>query len=160
MTVTYRCTQCGGTTRAALPSSELVCEDGCKATLQAMDDSVVGSQVVRCVVCPSKELFIRKDFPQRLGVTIIAVGMSLSCVTWFFNEVIWTYAILFATALIDLGLYIFMGDVLECYRCHAQYRGVELVDHDAFDLETHERYRQQDARLQQAQQSVQQPESE
>ena len=58
--------------------------------------------------------------------------------------------ILFATALIDVVLYVVMGNVLECYRCHAQYRGLpSLEGHEGFNLEVHERYRQQAARLRQ-----------
>jgi hypothetical protein len=38
--------------------------------------------------------------------------------------------------------------VLNCYRCQAQYRDVPgLENHGGFDLETHERHRQQVARL-------------
>jgi hypothetical protein len=61
-----------------------------------------------------------------------------------------TFAILFATALVDLVLYIVVGDALLCYRCGAQYRNVEqMEEHSGFNLETHERYRQQAARLKQ-----------
>ena len=60
----------------------------------------------------------------------------------------WTFAILFVTALVDLVLYIVMGESLTCYRCHAQYRGFEEIElHGGFDLETHERYRQMAARM-------------
>ena len=45
-----------------------------------------------------------------------------------------------------------VGDALMCYRCQAQYRGVaEMDSHGAFDLETHERHRQLNARLKTAQ---------
>lgn len=104
------------------------------------------------MACPSVELFVRKDFPQRLGVTIVGIGLALSCVAWYYHAIYWTFGILLATALIDLALFLLMGDVLECYRCHAQYRGTaNLVEHQAFDLEVHEKYRQQDARMKQIQ---------
>jgi hypothetical protein len=46
-------------------------------------------------------------------------------------------------------LYQLVGFALVCYRCHAHYRGVRGLDsHAPFRLETHERYRQQAARLQ------------
>ena len=55
------------------------------------------------------------------------------------------------TAVLDALLYLLMGDVLTCYRCHCEYRGAEgLEEHAAFDLEVHEKYRQQAARLAQA----------
>ena len=107
----------------------------------------------RCLVCPSTELFVRKDFPQRLGVAIVIAGFALSCVFWAYDEVIVTFAVLFATALIDVVLYLTMGNVLECYRCHAQYRGLpEFDDYEQFDLEAYEKHRQQSLRLKEARQ--------
>ena len=59
-----------------------------------------------------------------------------------------TFAILFATALVDVVLYLIVPDALMCYRCGAQYRMAEgMARHGAFNLETHERYRQQAARM-------------
>jgi DNA-directed RNA polymerase subunit RPC12/RpoP len=97
----------------------------------------------RCLVCPSHELFVRKDFPQRLGVGIVVVGLAASCVTWGMRLLVPTFAILFATALIDVVLYLFMPECLTCYRCGARYRGDGVTDdHGGFDLETHEKHRQ------------------
>jgi hypothetical protein len=59
-----------------------------------------------------------------------------------------TFAILFGTALIDVALYLFMPDCLSCYRCGARYRGEGITGtFGGFDLETHEKYRQQLARM-------------
>jgi hypothetical protein len=101
-------------------------------------------------VCGGRELFVRKDFPQRLGVTIVLLGIGASCLAWSMQWIIATFGILFGTALADVVLYAVTGNVLECYQCHAQYRDIPgLNDHDAFNLEVHERYRQQAARLRQ-----------
>jgi len=100
------------------------------------------------VVCPSKELYVRKDFSQKAGVTIVVLGFVLSSIAWYYRQPMLTYGILFATALIDVVLYVTVGNLLQCYRCHAQYRGLEKLDsHEPFNLETHERYRQQELRL-------------
>ncbi len=102
----------------------------------------------RCLVCPSTDLFVRKDFPQRLGVGIVIVGIVGSSIAWGYTYTIATFAILFATALIDVVLYLVVPDALMCYRCGAMYRGVDGMEgHGAFNLETHERYRQQAARM-------------
>ena len=101
----------------------------------------------RCLVCPSKELFLRKDFPQRLGVGIVVAGFVASCVTWAWQLLVPTFAILFGTALVDVMLYLLMPECLTCYRCAARYRGAG-GPHGGFDLETHERHRQQRIRLQ------------
>lgn len=100
----------------------------------------------RCVVCPSTELFARKDFPQRLGVGIVVAGFAASCVTWAWQLLVPTFAILFGTALIDVLLYLLMPECLTCYRCGARYRNAG-GSHGGFDLETHERHRQQRIRL-------------
>ncbi len=90
----------------------------------------------------------RKDFPQRLGVGLVVFGFIASSIAWANYQVLWTFAILFATALVDLVLYLVMGESLTCYRCHAQYRGFEEIErHGGFNLETHERYRQLAARM-------------
>lgn len=105
-------------------------------------------RLTRCIVCPSTDLFVRKDFPQGLGVAIVVLGFAVSCITWYLYMVMATFAVLFATALADLALYLIVGDSLVCYRCRARYRDVDEIDqHEHFDLETHERYRQHAARL-------------
>ena len=77
----------------------------CGAALEVPADAFVRTggdeppRLVRCLVCPSADLFLRKDFPQRLGVGIVVVGLLASCVTWGMREMVATFAILFATAL-------------------------------------------------------------
>jgi hypothetical protein len=113
-----------------------------------MEGAIAGNQIKRCLVCPSRDLFARKDFPQRLGVSLVIFGFVASSIAWWNYQVLWTFAILFGTALVDLVLYIVMGQSLTCYRCGAQYRGFEEIEwHGGFDLETHERYRQMAARM-------------
>jgi hypothetical protein len=48
---------------------------------------------------------------------------------------------------VDVVLYFLMPDCLTCYRCGARYRGDGVADAaGGFDLETHEKHRQQRAR--------------
>lgn len=159
MNITYACPQCEQTTRTELDaqSTELTCIH-CGSASKIPAGAVTDGGVSRCVVCPSEELFLRKDFPQGLGVTIVVLGLAASCIPWYFHNWYGTFAILFATALIDVVLYVVMGDMLQCYRCQAQYRGVPgLEQYEAFNLETHERHRQQQARLAQAQPPLKHP---
>jgi hypothetical protein len=105
-------------------------------------------RVRRCLVCPSTDLYVRKDFPQRLGVALVAVGAVGSSIAWAYAQVFWTFAVLFATAAVDLFLYAIVPNALMCYRCRAEYRGTAETDaHGTFDLEIHERYRQLAARM-------------
>lgn len=153
MNVTYACPACHEGTRSHFDADTkfLKC-NACGQQLAVPDDAVEGDRVQRCLVCPSTDLFVRKDFPQRLGVLIVAVGIIGSSIAWYHAHLLWTFGILFATALIDVLLYTLVGDALMCYRCQAQYRGVAEMDaHGMFDLETHERHRQLNARLKTAQ---------
>jgi DNA-directed RNA polymerase subunit RPC12/RpoP len=148
MNVTYNCPTCHRTTRAQFTaeSSALACPH-CQGRITVPTGAVDGQKITRCLVCPSTELFARKDFPQKLGVALVVIGFVGSSIAWFNYQVLLTFAILFATALIDLVLYIVMGESLTCYRCHSQYRGSEEIErHGGFNLETHERYRQLAAR--------------
>ncbi len=110
--------------------------------------AVADDRVHRCVVCPSTDLYVRKNFSQRAGVTLVVIGMIISSIFWYYRQIYLTYGSLFAMALLDVVLYFSLGNLLQCYRCQAQYRGMaELDDQQPFDLETHERHRQQAARL-------------
>lgn len=170
--VTFRCPHCEATVRLAasqgnrsgdtvgLPASDSKSSDSASSMTRSLECTACGhrlnhqlpdnGEIKQCVVCSSDELFVRKDFPQRLGLLIVVLGFAGSSVTYFFHHLYWTYAILFATALVDVVLYVWMGNVLECYRCHAQFRDMPgLEDRDPFNLEVQERYRQQAARLKQ-----------
>ena len=149
MNVTYRCPSCQQTTEADFgPQSAVMDCAYCGAPIELPPGAVTPQRLSRCLVCPSTELFVRKDFSQPLGVTIVVIGFVISSVFWYYRMPLWTYGVLFATALIDVVLYLTVGNVLQCYRCQAQYRGVPGLDeHEPFDLETHEKHRQQAARL-------------
>lgn len=150
MNVTFRCPHCDQTACVELgeASRELACPQ-CQAKW-AVKGSVKAGKVERCVICPSTELFIRKDFSQSLGVTIVVIGVVISSIFWYYRMPLWTYAVLFGTALLDVVLYLTVGNLLQCYRCQAQYRGMAGLDeHQPFNLETHEKHRQQRIRLEQ-----------
>jgi hypothetical protein len=149
MNVLFSCPRCHGNVNHDIDEStlRLTCP-ACQTVVQVSGGAVHESRLEKCLVCPSTDLFVRKNFPQRVGVTIVVIGFAISCLTWFYHMVIATFVVLFATALLDVVLYVIVGDVVECYRCHARYQGVEDNDrHEAFDLEVHERHRQQQARL-------------
>ena len=152
MNVTYACPSCQTAVRQHFDASTaaLTCPH-CGQEVRFPTGSVDGRRVKRCLVCPSTDLFVRKDFPQRVGVLIVAVGIIGSSIAWNYANLAWTFGILFATALADLALFAVVGNALMCYRCGAQYRGAEEMDaHGQFNLETHEKHRQMQARLGQA----------
>jgi len=152
MNVTYTCPACQQTARSRFEadSTRLECPR-CHQSIEIPSDAVTDERIARCLVCPSTDLFVRKDFPQRLGVGLVILGFVASSIAWAYYQVLLTFAILFVTALVDLMLYVFMGQSLMCYRCGAQYRDVpEMESHGGFDLTTHERHRQMAARMKEA----------
>ncbi len=149
MNITFPCPKCEAHDRTDIQPGDtsFACRH-CGQTISIPLAAIDHGEVQRCLACPSNDLFVRKDFPQRLGVALVAVGVIGSSIAWAYGAVIWTFAILFASALADVALYVIVPDALMCYRCGAMYRGAKNMDrHGAFDLETHERYRQQSARL-------------
>jgi predicted nucleic acid-binding Zn ribbon protein len=149
MNVSYRCPHCNQIATALLAedATEFACSQ-CTAAFQSPQGTIRDGEVTQCLVCPCKELYIRKDFSQNLGIGIVVAGAVISSVFWFYRMPLWTYGTLFATALIDVVLYMTVGNVLQCYQCQAQYRGLKSLDeHEGFDLETHEKHRQQQIRL-------------
>ena len=151
MNVTYACSSCDAAVRQEFDeqSKSLACP-ACRHEITLPEGAVSGERVRRCLVCPSHDLYMRKDFPQRLGVLLVGIGIVGSSIAWYNANLPWTFGILFATALADLLLFMFVGNALMCYRCGAQYRGVaEMETHGQFNLETHEKYRQIAARTSQ-----------
>lgn len=152
MRITYACPACDATASVDGVESRatLVCP-ACQTALDIPTDGIAPGpppRLRRCLVCPGTELFVRKDFPQRLGLAIVVAGLAGSCVAWACRELILTFAILFGTALVDVVLYFFMPDCLSCYRCNARYRGAGITTaFGGFNLETHEKHRQQRARM-------------
>jgi hypothetical protein len=149
MNVTFACPRCQESSRVELTPADaaLRCAD-CQAEMPVTEAAFSAAGLQQCLVCGSRDLFVRKDFPQRLGVAIVVTGFIASSIAWSQYMTVLTFAILFATALIDVVLYLLVGEALECYRCHTQYRTVEGIErHGAFNLQTHERYRQLAARI-------------
>lgn len=148
MEVVFRCPTCEQTGRSPLDkeTTGITCAS-CEQVCRVPEGAVGEQSLTRCVICRSHDLFIRKDFPQRLGVMIVVAGSIASCYAWYRHQLFLTFGILFITAAIDVLLYLLVRDAIVCYRCGAHYRGFDDDDgHAAFNLEVHERYRQESAR--------------
>jgi hypothetical protein len=152
MHVLFQCPACEKTRRAnvAVEAKELACEE-CHWIRPLRAEDVVGGIPCRCLVCGCGDLWRQKDFPQRLGLAMVALGAILSTIAWAYHLPATALGVLLGFALVDLLLFTFMKDVLVCYRCNARYRDADLGDdHPRFNLEKAERYRQEAARLEAA----------
>jgi hypothetical protein len=88
-------------------------------------------------------MFIRKDFPQRLGLGIVIVAaMAFLVLAANPRTLIYGVLVLCVAAVVDAMLYFFVGRVTVCYRCRAEFRDCPLnPDHEPFELSVAEKYR-------------------
>lgn len=77
-----------------------------------------------CSRCGSTAFYVQKDFDQRLGCAILALGVSLALfAAWRFGG-IWLVPVLLAFAAIDFVFARRVRPVVICYRCDTEYRDV------------------------------------
>ena len=148
MHVSFRCPSCERTAgcEAGPGDSQLRC-GRCGWSKPLRTEDIAPGAPRRCLFCGCNDLWRQKDFPQRVGLAIVALGIVLSTVAWFYMEPLWSLGILMVFALADMLLYVFMRDVLVCYRCGARYSQATVEERPYFDLEVAERYRQEARRI-------------
>ena len=89
----------------------------------------VGRPVTVCAVCADDKLYTQKDFNQKVGCLILAVGAALVPWTWGLS--------LGVCALADLLLHRVLPTITVCYVCSSRYRGLPLnPDHQPYELMT------------------------
>jgi hypothetical protein len=100
-----------------------------------------------CPSCGCRDLFIRKDFPQKLGLSIVIIAAMTFLVLASSRQYFYLGAcILVAAAIIDALLYWFVPKITVCYRCRAEFRDAPLNPaHHGFELAIAEKYRGKDS---------------
>ena len=145
MWIVFECPSCHGhnVSEIAAQTEQLRCSS-CSWQRPVAEENRSASEPVDCVACGSGDLWRQKDFPQRLGLLMVATGALVSTIFWWYMMPGWAIGVLLLFALLDGVLYTLMPDVLVCYRCQARHRHTPLDGrHERFNLETHERYRQE-----------------
>jgi len=99
--------------------------------------------LMSCPHCGCRDLFIRKDFPQKTGLLVVVFAgvafLALAARRGTFYLGVW---VLVAAAAVDALLYAFVPKVTTCYRCRSDFRGVPLnPGHGPFELPVAEKYR-------------------
>ena len=90
--------------------------------------------VEHCPACGGRQLYVQRDFNQKVGLGIVVVGAALVPFTPFYSS-------LFAAAIADAVLYALVPEITVCYRCHAHFRGfARNPAHHPFDLHLAEQY--------------------
>lgn len=156
MQILFDCPKCLKTSSQDVTvSSPSVTCPGCQWTRPIDPAQVSDGGPTECLVCGCHDLWRQKDFSQKLGVAIVALGITLSTVAMAYMQPELSLGILMVFALADMILYTVMRDCLVCYRCHARFRQLPQASQvKTFDLEVNERYRQEAIRMKQAEQSA------
>ena len=131
MKVKFGCPHCGHAVELE-PGTEATCAQcGRPVSLPEAKDLAVAA----CLACGCPELYRHRDFNQRVGLALLALGVLL----WWLFESFWPMV---AAAAIDLLLFRTLPDVAICYRCKAHHRDFDGISAlPAFDLERHEHYK-------------------
>jgi hypothetical protein len=125
----------------------VACDCGWNEEVEAVE-----GMVERCPVCKTDDLYIQKDFPERVGVLLVFLGLSGATIAWAYDSWFWTFGILFGSFAIDWALFYSRKDVTVCYRCLAQFRNMpHNPKNQPFDLAIGEKYRQERIRKEQMQ---------
>jgi hypothetical protein len=104
-----------------------------------------------CLGCGNGDLWRQKDFPQGVGLMMVALGAILSSIAWAYHYPVLALVILGGFGLLDMVLFWVMPDVLVCYRCRARHRvGAAGTAFATYDHELGERYRQERLQLERA----------
>jgi hypothetical protein len=115
----------------------------CRQTLEvSIPGAVRDGLLTRCPCCEGEELYVRKDFPRRLGLALVVLVAAMSF--WLFGrgQLGWALGVLVALVLADLLIYRLVPTITVCYRCQAEFRGIcPNPSHAGFDLATAEKFR-------------------
>ena len=100
-----------------------------------------------CPACGCRDLFVRKDFPQKIGLGIVILAavsfLFLAAKRQSFYLGVW---VLIAAAAIDVLLYAVVPKITVCYRCRAEFRDVPInPEHEGFELAVGEKYRSKES---------------
>jgi DNA-directed RNA polymerase subunit RPC12/RpoP len=132
--ITFRCPRCGKEATAGIDGDGR-CRSCGAATALPIPAELRESRVVdACPACGSSLLYVQRDFNQKVGLAVVALGAVLAPFTPYYSS-------LMVAALIDAVLYALLPDITVCYRCHAHFRGfTRNPRHQAFDLHVAEQY--------------------
>ena len=144
MDVRCPCPECDSEVRIpdAHAGAPLVCK--CGWTGKLADPLVADAGLNACPVCGTEDLYLQKDFPERVGFALVMAGVVGASYFWYHYSALGAIGVLIGFGVLDWIFFHTRPDVVICYRCLSQFRGVPLNPaHRAFDLAVHERYRQE-----------------
>lgn len=132
--IAFACRGCGRETVASVTGEARCPACGAENRLDVSGSLRDAQMVDRCSACGGTQLYVQRDFNQKVGLLVVIIGAALAPFTPY-------YASLVVAALIDACLYVVLPEITICYRCHAHYRGFRRnPQHQSFDLHVAEQY--------------------
>jgi DNA-directed RNA polymerase subunit RPC12/RpoP len=132
--IAFPCPSCGREAVTGLDGKGRCVHCQAEASLKLPESARHDRLIEYCPACGSRDLYVQRDFNQKAGLAIVALGAALAPFTPYYSS-------LFAAALIDAALYAVLPEITVCYRCHAHFRGfARNPRHAAFDLHMAEQY--------------------
>ncbi|MDP6354292.1 MAG: hypothetical protein QF473_04285 [Planctomycetota bacterium] len=140
----YVCRECGTVLLEDLSQPlDLKCVN-CGNELEAHPgDKLDEKTIEHCLVCGGDDLYVRKDFKQMAGAFVVTSAVVVATIAYYYTaNMLWPILVLVISAMVDAALYRFIPDMTACYRCKAEYRGMNLnPEHGNYSHYTAERYR-------------------
>jgi hypothetical protein len=132
--IAFRCPRCGAEATAS-PEGHGLCAACGTATELPISASLRNERIVdRCPACDGQQLYVQRDFNQKVGLIVVVIGAALAPFTPYYSS-------LFVAALVDAALYAVLPEITICYRCMAHFRGFRRNPrHEPFDLHVAEQY--------------------
>jgi hypothetical protein len=139
------CPQCEASSHVAAPLPASWACPACEHEIPIRVTAVgAGEALPHCATCKCEQVYRQKNFPQWLGLTILAVACAAFFILQGLYEPRIAWVILLGSAAFDGILYLFVGDVIICYRCHTRHYGVPRHrSYQPFELAIAEKYRQE-----------------
>ena len=132
--IAYACPGCGREATAGADGLGSCRACGRQTRLDVSGVAGEPPRVARCPGCDGRQLYVQRDFNQKVGLGVVVVGALFAPFTPFYSS-------LFAAAIVDAVLYALVAEITVCYRCHAHFRGfARNPEHQPFDLHLAEQY--------------------
>jgi hypothetical protein len=118
--INLRCPGCGN--GVFLSGASGACSR-CGKTAEAFHLPGPGEPLSACAVCGRRDLYRQRDFNRNLGVGIATAACLAAFVLLLNNLWFWGLGTLVGAAVLDLGLYLSLSQIVICYACGAIHRG-------------------------------------
>ena len=148
MKLRYSCPDCDAINNTVCPGTVTRTCIGC-GKVENASDALRDGKLTCCAACGNDHLYRQKDFPQWLGMGLLATACALFYVFAITYQYAIAWTILLGSAGLDGLIYFIVGDVVVCYRCAAQHRGIPSRVFDPHEIAIAERYRQERIRRKQ-----------